>query len=95
MSQPILRILYIVGDRLIDIYILVITVTAFLSWVPGLYDSKFGRLLRRFTEPFDNLVHRFIPPIMGLDLSPIIEILICMLLRQLWFMVLSTMFMGL
>lgn len=94
MSQQILNIVYLVGDRLIYIYMLLIVVTAFLSWIPPLYHSRFGEILRQFTEPADNLIRRFIPPIFGLDFSPIIVLLLCELLRRLWSMVFSSILIG-
>jgi YggT family protein len=62
---------------------ILIFITSLLSWIPNLYDSQMGRFLRRFTDPIENLVRKYIPPIVGLDFSPLIVILICEILRWL------------
>lgn len=81
MINQTLQVIYLVGDRLIYIYMLLIVVTAFLSWIPPLYNSRFGEILRRITEPFENIISRFIPPIFGIDFSPIIVLLLCEVFR--------------
>jgi YggT family protein len=59
---------------LLMIYLWVIILRAFFSWVyvPTLYQA--GRILYRLTEPVLRPVRRLIPPakLGGLDLSPII-----------------------
>ncbi|MFB9861428.1 YggT family protein [Salinicoccus siamensis] len=46
------------------------------SWLPGLRESAFGRILGKIYEPILEPFRRLIPPIGGvLDLSPIIAIL--------------------
>ncbi|WP_143463689.1 YggT family protein [Levilactobacillus enshiensis] len=37
---------------LVSAYILLIVVYALLSWLPGGYESKFGRIVGRLVEPF-------------------------------------------
>lgn len=52
-------------------YGIAMTVFVLMSWFPGAYNSKFARLLARFVQPFLGWFQRFIPPILGVDLSPI------------------------
>ena len=75
-------------DRIIDIYVWVIILSAVLSWLVA-FDivnmrNRFvylvGDTLNRFTEPVYRPVRRFLPDMGGLDLSPLIVIL------GLWFL---------
>ena len=75
-------------DRIIDLYVWVIIVSAVLSWLVA-FDvvnmrNRFvylvGDTLNRLTEPVYRPVRRFLPDMGGLDLSPLIVIL------GLWFL---------
>lgn len=44
------------------------------SWVPPLRMSKFGEFVATLVEPYLSLFRKIIPPIGGLDLSPILAI---------------------
>ena len=75
-------------DRIIDLYVWVIILSAVLSWLVA-FDivnmrNRFvylvGDTLNRLTEPVYRPVRRFLPDMGGLDLSPLIVIL------GLWFL---------
>ena len=75
-------------DRIIDIYVWVIILSAVLSWLVA-FDiinmrNRFvylvGDALNRITEPVYRPIRRFLPDMGGLDLSPLIVIL------GLWFL---------
>ena len=75
-------------DRIIDLYVWVIILSAVLSWLVA-FDivnmrNRFvylvGDSLNRLTEPVYRPVRRFLPDMGGLDLSPLIVIL------GLWFL---------
>lgn len=75
-------------DRIIDLYVWVIILSAVLSWLVA-FDivnmrNRFvylvGDTLNRLTEPVYRPVRRFLPDMGGLDLSPLIIIL------GLWFL---------
>ena len=75
-------------DRIIDIYVWVIILSAVLSWLVA-FDiinmrNRFvylvGDALNRITEPVSRPIRRFLPDMGGLDLSPLIVIL------GLWFL---------
>ena len=75
-------------DRIIDLYVWVIIISAVLSWLVA-FDivnmrNRFvylvGDTLNRLTEPVYRPVRRFLPNMGGLDLSPLIVIL------GLWFL---------
>jgi len=78
-------------DRMIDIYVWVIILSAVLSWLVA-FDivnmrNRFvylvGDALNRITEPAYRPIRRFLPDMGGLDLSPLIVILGLWFLRDL------------
>ena len=78
-------------DRIIDIYVWVIILSAVLSWLVA-FDiinmrNRFiylvGDTLNRLTEPVYRPIRRFLPDMGGLDLSPLIVILGLWFLRDL------------
>ncbi|WP_456445198.1 YggT family protein [Thiolapillus sp.] len=67
----------------INIFLYAIIIQAILSWVnPGTYNPA-ASLLYSFTAPVLRPVQRFIPPVGGLDLSPMAAILGLILLKML------------
>ena len=78
-------------DRIIDVYVWVIILSAVLSWLVA-FDivnmrNRFvylvGDALNRITEPVYRPIRRFLPDMGGLDLSPLIVILGLWFLRDL------------
>ena len=78
-------------DRIVDIYVWVIILSAVLSWLVA-FDvvnmrNRFvylvGDTLNRLTEPVYRPVRRLLPEMGGLDLSPLIVILALWFLRDL------------
>lgn len=78
-------------DRVLEIYQLLIFIWVILSWL-----RAFGYLplhnyflalvwdfLHRITEPFLYRIRRFMPAFGGVDLSPIVLLLLVMFLREL------------
>jgi len=78
--DPLFRILFIV----IDLYIWVVIISAILSWlvafnVVNSYNkliATVGEVLYRLTEPALRPIRRFLPTLGGVDLSPVVLILI-------------------
>ncbi len=67
----------------LNVYLVAIIIQAVLSWVnPGTY-SPFTALLDRLTEPVLEPARRLLPPIGGLDLSPILVLIGIQLLKML------------
>lgn len=63
--------------QLLNLYALVLLVRIILSWVtmfwsPPSYLSTGIRVIYDLTEPVLGFVRRYIPPIGGLDLSPLV-----------------------
>ena len=80
-------------DFLLNLYIFVLFAAAILSWLivfnvvntrnPAV--AMIGEFLYRVTEPVLRPIRRFVPLIGGVDLSPLILILLLWLLRNLLF----------
>jgi YggT family protein len=69
-----LKALYQVVDLLLSIYVWIIIARAIISWVNPYPYHPVVRFLYRVTEPVLAPVRRIIPPIAGIDISPVIVI---------------------
>ena len=67
---------------LIDFYSLILLAAVILSWVPGGETSAVGRFLRTVTDPVLDPVRRALPKTGGLDISPMIVLILLQLLRR-------------
>jgi YggT family protein len=68
---------------LINVFIFAIIIQVIISWVnPGAYNPAVG-LLYTLTEPVMRPARRVIPPIGGLDLSPLLVILVLQVAKML------------
>ena len=86
-SVPFLTILmYTFGELfmlLINIFLISIVVQVILSWInPGTY-SPVNSLLYSLTNPILKPIQRIIPPLSGIDLSPLFAIIGLQVLRML------------
>lgn len=65
-------------------YFLLIILRIFLTWIPSIdwYQQPF-RALREVTDIYLDIFRRFIPPVGGLDFSPIIAIIVLQILQGL------------
>lgn len=61
-------------QNIVLIYSWGLIIYIFMSWFPGARESAFGQFLAGICEPYLDIFRRIIPPIGGLDLSPIIAI---------------------
>ena len=60
----------------------VIILTIFLSWIPNVdWQNPFLRAFRSFTDAILSPFRSIIPPINGLDLSPIIALIVLQLVQ--------------
>ena len=57
---------------LVQAYTFLMFVWVLLSWIPDLRFSKFYRFLDKLFEPFLEPFRRIVPPINGIDISPIL-----------------------
>lgn len=73
----------LVSDAL-QLLTLLVVVRAVLSWIPSVdYGHPLIRLIIRITDPVLQPVRRVLPPLGGLDLSPLVAILLLQLAGQL------------
>jgi YggT family protein len=68
---------------LLNIYIWAVVIQAILSWVSMDYRHPAVSLLRQLTDPVLRPVRRLLPPLGGLDLSPMLVIIALVFLRLL------------
>ena len=67
--------------RLIDLYSLVVLAAVILSWVPLDRRNPLVIITRGLTEPALAPIRQVIPPMGGLDLSPMVLLLALQLLK--------------
>ncbi len=67
----------------INIFLFAILIQVVLSWVGPQTNNPMTSLLYSLTEPIMGRARRIIPPISGLDLSPIVAIIFLQLLKML------------
>lgn len=71
-------------NLLITVLTVAILIRALLTWIPNLDTSNpLVRLLVQITDPILQPARRLIPPVGGMDLSPIVVILALQLLQRL------------
>jgi len=80
LSQGILALAKILNKAL-TIYIWVIIIGAVISWVNPSPYHPVVRVINRLTEPVLRPIRRALPPIAGLDFSPVVAIFIVYLLQ--------------
>ena len=62
-------------STIIYIYIYVIIINAIASWVPTLQTSPLAHIVYLIAHPILSRIQRIIPPIAGIDISPIIVLI--------------------
>lgn len=67
--------------RAIDLYRIVLLAYFLMSWLPGAYQSKLGRIIYRISEPFVGYFRRFIPAIGNVSFAGIFALLALSLIR--------------
>jgi YggT family protein len=79
----------------VQLLTLLIVVRAILSWIPTAdYGHPIIRFIVRVTDPVLEPVRRLLPPLGGLDLSPIIAILLLQFAGQLLIRILVNLLAG-
>ncbi|MGC9504824.1 YggT family protein [Baaleninema sp.] len=68
----------------LNIYFALLIIRILLSWFPNVnwYDPPFS-ILSQLTDPYLNLFRSIIPPLGGLDFSPILAILLLQVVQSL------------
>ncbi len=68
---------------IIDVYSVVVLAAVVMSWVSVDPRNQFASVIRGATEPVLEPIRRVLPPIGGLDLSPMVLLLALQLLKGL------------
>jgi YggT family protein len=58
--------------RLIDLYSLIVVAAVVVSWINVPHDHPAARLLQRLTEPLLAPIRKVLPPLGGIDFSPVV-----------------------
>ena len=69
-------------EYLFKLVYLLLVVRVLLSWVPGALDHPAGQAIHRLTSPILDPLRRVIPSIGGLDISPLVAILLLDVVRR-------------
>lgn len=75
---------------LAEVLVIAIIARALLSWFMPAGGNPLGRMLADVTEPILAPVRRVLPPINGLDLSPILAIVLVQLISNLLITVINS-----
>ena len=75
-----------------NIYFILLLIRILGSWIPSIAQSKFMRFVSFYTDPYLNVFRRIIPPIGGMDISPILAFFVLRGLEQVVFMLLQRIF---
>ena len=70
-------------NNIFNIFFFLIILRIFLSWIPSVdWDAQPWVTLVGIVDPFLNIFKRIIPPMGGLDFSPIIALLVLQLINN-------------
>lgn len=69
----------------LNIYLLLIFVRILLTWFPTVnWMNQVASFLSPITDPYLNIFRSFIPPLGGMDISPILAIIVLQVVAQLF-----------
>lgn len=71
--------------QLLDLYSLIVLVAVIASWVQLSPYNPIGRIIYGLTEPLLQPIRRVLPPLGGLDFSPIVLLLLVQLVKRMLF----------
>ena len=72
-------------------YSILIVLRIFLSWLPNIdWDAQPMKFVRIVTDAYLDIFRRFIPPLGGLDFSPIVALLVLSFIQDILVKVVST-----
>jgi len=81
-NDPISQVTFGGLGNFFDLYSSIITIRILLSWFPAAQGLSFLRPIYTITDPALNLFRGVIPPIFGLDLSPVLGLTLLQTLSQ-------------
>ena len=77
---------------LIYFYSILIVLRIFLSWLPSInWDHQPMKFVRIITDAYLDIFRRFVPPLGGLDFSPIVALLVLSIIQEIFVRAVSMM----
>lgn len=75
---------------LIYFYSILIVLRIFMSWLPNVnWDAQPIKFIRIITDAYLDIFRRFVPPLGGLDFSPIVALLVLSIIQEVFVRVVS------
>ena len=69
-------------NQLFYLYYILLIVRIFMTWIPTInWEAQPTKTVRIITDAWLDLFRRFIPPVGGLDFSPIVAIIVLQVLQ--------------
>ncbi|WP_025781691.1 YggT family protein [Candidatus Synechococcus spongiarum] len=68
-------------NRLVDLYQFLLILYILSGWIPQLRQSTVGHILAQLSEPYLRLFRGIVPPLGGIDFSPILAFIVLHLVR--------------
>jgi YggT family protein len=81
MNDPLYTVINIIST-ILSLLTYAIIIRAVLSWVRPNPNNPLVRLLNKVTDPIMRPLERIIPPLAGLDISPIIAIVLIQMVQR-------------
>ncbi len=70
-------------NNIFNLYFFLIILRIFLSWIPSIrWEIQPWQTLRQITDIYLNLFRRWIPPLNGLDFSPIVALIVLQIVQS-------------
>ena len=71
-------------NGIFNMFYVLIILRIFMSWIPSIdWEQQPIKFVREFTDAYLDVFRRFVPPLGGLDFSPIIAIIVLQILQGL------------
>lgn len=68
--------------RLVDLYGFLLILYILSGWIPQLRHTTVGRILAQLSEPYLRLFRGIVPPLGGIDFSPILAFIVLRLVQS-------------
>ena len=77
-------------NGLFNMFYILIILRIFMSWIPSIdWEQQPIKFIREATDSYLDIFRRFIPPLGGLDFSPIIAIIVLQIIQGFITMIIS------
>ena len=71
-------------NGIFNMFYILIILRIFMSWIPSIdWEQQPIKFVREITDAYLEVFRRFVPPLWGLDVSPIIAIIVLQILQGL------------